>query len=91
MGDSRLDDQLSQDGQTVRDGLLGKHPVGQGLHRECIDQSAPPSLPTHPVIFEAIDAHLTALCTTGSAGPSGLDARDWRRLSKRSQGIYAIN
>ena len=79
-----MGDKLSQDDHlTVRDGLLDKHPEGQALFRECIDQSPLPSLPTHPVIFEAIDAHLirqTALNTAGSAGPSGLDARDWRRL-----------
>ena len=78
-----MGDKLPKDDQTVREGLLGKHPVGQALFRECTDQSPPPPLPTHPVIFEAIDAHLirqTALNTTGSAGPSGLDARDWRRL-----------
>ena len=37
----------------------------------------------HPVIFDALDGsviHAAALCTSGSAGPSGLDAYGWRRL-----------
>ena len=37
----------------------------------------------HPVVFEAIDAtsiKRAALHTDGAAGPSGIDARGWRRL-----------
>ena len=37
----------------------------------------------HPVLFESIDASMirsAALRTTGTAGPSGLDAASWRRL-----------
>ena len=41
------------------------------------------NIQTHPVLFDRIDAaeiHSAALRTFGAAGPSGLDARDWRRL-----------
>ena len=37
----------------------------------------------HPVVFDCIDAakiRAAALRTTGAAGPSGIDARGWRRL-----------
>ena len=40
--------------------------------------------PPHPVIFQGITADSireAALKVEGGAGPSGLDARDWRRLS----------
>ena len=52
------------------------------LQQECI-------LPTvdtpmgHPVVFDALDVSVvraTALRTVGAAGPSGVDAREWRRL-----------
>ena len=41
------------------------------------------NIQTHPVLFDRIDPaeiHSAALHTFGAAGPSGLDARDWRRL-----------
>ena len=66
----------------VRDALSDKHPPAQPLRQECI-------LPTvdtpmgHPVVFDALDASVVraaALRTVGAAGPSGVDAREWRRL-----------
>ena len=66
----------------VLDALSDKHPPAQPLRQECI-------LPTvdtpmgHPVVFDALDASVVraaALRTVGAAGPSGVDAREWRRL-----------
>ena len=37
----------------------------------------------HPFLFDALDATVIRsadLRTTGAAGPSGIDAREWRRL-----------
>ena len=50
---------------------------------ECLDTNTDSSLVYHPVIFEALDSsviHAAALRTSGSIGPSGLDAYGWRRL-----------
>ena len=49
----------------------------------------PPPQEVHPVIFESIDAGVirsAALHTTGSAGPSGIDAHGWRRLCTSFKG-----
>ena len=65
----------------VKDVLLEKHPPGQPPHPDSLIQYVIP--PTHPVIFNSIDSNLirtATLRTSGSAGPSGLDARMWRRL-----------
>lgn len=43
----------------------------------------------HPVVFDSIDANAirsAALRVKGSAGPSGLDAREWRRLCTSFKG-----
>ena len=43
----------------------------------------------HPIIFESLDASVVrsaALRVTGAAGPSGLDAHEWRRLSTSHEG-----
>ena len=72
---------------TVRDELLKKHPSGQPAH--CDVLKALDDCRSHPVIFDAIDGALirgAALCTQGAAGPSGLDAFDWRRLCTSFQG-----
>ena len=48
-----------------------------------MDTNTDYSLVYHPVIFEALDGSViraAALRTSGSAGPSGLDAYGWRRL-----------
>lgn len=69
------------DSATVREVLDSKHPKGQAAHANLILPSDPPEI--HPVIFDAINASTiqsAALRTTGSAGPSGLDAHSWRRM-----------
>ena len=61
--------------------LKSKHPQGQYAHAECIIPSIPQDV--HSVVFDSIDGnaiHSTALRTTGSAGPSGLDVHEWRHL-----------
>ncbi|XP_064402590.1 uncharacterized protein LOC135348337 [Halichondria panicea] len=66
---------------TVREALANKHPKGQPPHPNCILPSPPQEV--HPVVFDALDAssiRSAALHTSGSAGPSGLDAYQWRRL-----------
>ena len=71
----------SGDVRYVRDVLLEKHPPGQPAHTDSLLQNETP--PIHPVIFDSIDSDLirtATLRTSGSAGPSGLDARVWRRL-----------
>ncbi len=67
--------------QSVRDILREKHPSPQMPSPDSLIPDDPEEI--HPVLFETIDASLirsTALRTTGSAGPSGLDALFWRRL-----------
>ena len=68
---------------TVRDALLSKHPPGQPVSTNALynTTTGPPAV--HPIVFEAIDAttiKTAALRTDGAAGPSGIDARGWRRL-----------
>ena len=44
---------------------------------------------THPIIFESIDTNVirsAAMHTTGSAGPSDIDAHGWRRLCTSFKG-----
>ena len=60
---------------------------GQHAHAECTLQSTLQHV--HPVIFESIDANTicsVTLRTTRSAGPSGLNAREWRRLCTEFKG-----
>jgi len=58
-------------------------PSAAPLYPECMDTNSDSSLVYHPIIFEALDGSVmraAALHTSGSAGPSGLDAYGWRRL-----------
>ena len=77
------EDDLLPSGESVYDALKSKHPSAQGLKNDALLplESWPP-LPS-PVMFECIDAeliHHAAKNTTGTAGPSGLDAHGWRRI-----------
>ena len=69
-------------GYLVSDALRDKHPPAQPLRQERVLPTT--DTPTsHPVVFDALDASVVraaALCTVGAAGPSGVDAREWRRL-----------
>ena len=71
-------------GETVSDVLRSKHPSAQSLNHEALppsDVTVPP-LP-NSVMFDSIDADAirhAAKGTTGAAGPSGLDAHNWRRI-----------
>ena len=67
---------------SVRDALNAKHPPAQPLHPECLLPSADTPA-VHPVVFDSLDDSgvcAAALHTVGAAGPSGIDARGWRRL-----------
>ena len=73
----------TKENKTVRDVLETKHPSAAPLYPECLDTNSDSSLVFHPIIFEALDGSViraAALRTSGSAGPSGLDAYGWRRL-----------
>ena len=69
-------------GETVRDVLHKKFPPRRPLVEAAL-QADGPEQHTHPIIFESITGPLirtTALHTSGSAGPSGMDAQGWRRM-----------
>ena len=72
---------------TVREVLISKHPPAQPAHPNCIPNEEPQNL--HPIIFESLDTSVVrsaALKVTGAAGPSGLDAHEWRRLCTSHKG-----
>lgn len=78
--DERLDPSADQ---TVRDVLRDKHPPKRMVSPEALitTHELPPEV--HPVLFESLTGasiRSAALRTSGSAGPSGLDAAGWRRL-----------
>ena len=71
-----------EEGRTVLDELIAKHPNKAAIEREALLSNAT-AKDFHSVIFESITGesiHRSALKTTGSAGPSGIDALEWRRL-----------
>ena len=68
---------------TVLEALRSKHPAGQPASADSLLPTGGESDDVHPVIFDRINASLiraAALRTTGAAGPSGIDAKGWRRL-----------
>ena len=86
-----LDTQLPTDedqlATTVRNELLKKHPSGQSAHADALLHPIIPP-PTHPVVFKCLDGasiRSAALHTNSSAGPSGVNARRWRRLCSSFQ------
>ena len=71
------------DGRPVLEILRSKQPEGQPLEPNCIQRDHPRTLPYPPLFSTKISARLVpkhAMKTHGSAGPSSLDADDWRRL-----------
>ena len=67
---------------TIRDILHKKHPPSRPVYPSAILPEEAPSS-THPILLESITGQLvrtTAIHTEGTAGPSGLDAADWRRM-----------
>ena len=81
-----LNDTVNPGGQTVYDTLISKHPKGQPTQPEALlqdnDHDTGATPPIHPILFDSIDAsaiRAAALCTFGAAGPSGVDAHEWRR------------
>ena len=72
---------------SVKEVLISKHPPAQPAHSNCILDEEPQT--PHPIIFESLDASVVrsaALRVTGAAGPSGLDAHEWRRLCTSHKG-----
>ena len=69
--------------RTVREILIEKHPKGQPADMDTTVTANSTSTPMyHPIIFDSIDGQAirsAALHVQGAAGPSGVDARAWRR------------
>ncbi len=66
---------------TVKECLMSKHPQGRQAQLNCILEDEPQD--QHPILFESIDGSVirsAAIKVSGAAGPSGLDAHEWRRL-----------
>ena len=66
-----------------------KHPEAAPIYYDAIVDSSIQAPSVHPVLFNQIDGVLIqnmALKSSGSAGPSGLDANDWKRLTMNFQG-----
>ena len=78
-------DECIDDGthRSVREVLKDKHPAPSPLFEDAVLPAEDQSPNVHPIVFEKIDGTLIremALKCTGTAGPSGLDASDWRHL-----------
>ena len=71
------------EGKLVRDIILEKHPPARPLNSEVLSAPMPSPVEAYPAMFDEIDGLTilkSALNTEGSAGPSGMDARLWRRM-----------
>ena len=80
------EDPTSSSTKTVREILEGKHPDANLAYTDAIlsmpDEDTPSNI-SHLILFDSItadDIRTSALHTEGAAGPSGLDAMNWRRL-----------
>ena len=73
----------SSEQTSVLEALKSKHPPGQPASASAIPNLGEVHNDIHPVVFDLIDAskiRSAALQTSGAAGPSGIDAKGWRRL-----------
>jgi len=78
----KLDDPVDSS-HVIRDVLLEKHPPAQPLFQDFLIGSASEPSSVHPIIFDGLRGPLicsAALQTFGTAGPSEVDAKGWRRL-----------
>ena len=76
-------DQIMESGSSVREVLKEKHPEGKPLREETVVPLAEAQPEVHSIFFERITGatiRAAALKSSGSAGPSGVDANGWRRL-----------
>ena len=79
-----VDTPVTNDGnedRTVLDELKDKHPDKAQISLEAIPEDEGREF--HPVMFDSIDGQAiqqAALKTSGAAGPSGLNARAWKRM-----------
>ena len=70
-------------GKTVEQNLIEKHPPSKPIDENYITPVSDETIPFHPLIFDQINGqHIkkAAMRTHGSHGPSGLDAKEWRRI-----------
>ena len=75
-------DGIQPDGRTVMQHLIDKHPPGQPADPSTISD-CPPTRTPHPIIYEEIDGTPIKSIVQrmdGAAGPSGLNAADWKRM-----------
>ena len=75
-----LDDKV--DGCTVRDILKDNHPSPEPIDEDALISGAPPP-PPHSVYFSGLRREAirkVATHTQGAAGPSGVDAENWRHM-----------
>ncbi len=88
-----LDEEIAPGGITVRDVLKEKHPAPQPPYPDTLLPPCENRLDVHPVLFDRIDGaaiRAVALRSTGSAGPSGVDASGWRRLCVSFHGASKV-
>ena len=67
--------------KTVYDALKDNHPSGRAADPTLILEASESLNTFHPVLFDGLDGALirsVALRVSGTAGPSGVDARSWR-------------
>ena len=88
----RLEDTvLSSNGESlaVLDVLRNKHPHGEPVYESAVLQGPTDTENVHPVLFDNVDSTLiqsVVLATNGAVGPSGMDARGWRRICTSFKG-----
>ena len=75
-------DSSQPDGRSVRDHIMDKHPSGKQADPNAISTEVPADDP-HPIVFDRIDGPMVRQVVhhlSGSAGPSGTNARAWKRM-----------